>query len=176
GTAHQLRLRGAQHRLPTDPRALRSGRAGRRHLLLQLPRRLGPVLGRGVRQDRRHLRRPRQGELTERSSWPALPASTSCLIAGKDLDARDERGHDGGKTECPHSTNSPPPKSRTVSRPANSPPRRWCATASIVSPSVSRPCTLGLRSTPIMRSSRRARLTVAHVAACSTASPSASRT
>ena len=42
--AHQHRRRGAQHRLPADPRALCGGRAGRRPLLLQLSRRLGAVL------------------------------------------------------------------------------------------------------------------------------------
>ncbi len=61
--AREHRLRGPQHRLPADPRALRRGRTGRRHLLLQLSRRLGALLRLGVRQDRRHLGRPRQGEL-----------------------------------------------------------------------------------------------------------------
>ncbi len=57
GLAHQHRRRGAQHRLPADPRALRGRRTGRRHLLLQLSGRLGPVLRLGVRQDRRHVGR-----------------------------------------------------------------------------------------------------------------------
>ena len=52
-----------EHRLPADPRALRRGRAGRRHLLLQLSGRLGAVLRRGVRQDRRHVGRTGEGEL-----------------------------------------------------------------------------------------------------------------
>ena len=52
-----------EHRLPADPRPLRRGRAGRRPVLLQLSGRLGAVLRRGVRQDRRHLGRTREGEL-----------------------------------------------------------------------------------------------------------------
>ena len=61
--AHQHRRRGAQHRLPADPRALRSGRAGRRAVLFQLSGRIGAHLGLGVRQDRRHVRRARRQEL-----------------------------------------------------------------------------------------------------------------
>ena len=62
--AHQHRRRGAQHRLPADPRPLCRGRTGRRSVLLQLSGRIGPDVRHGVRQDRRHLGRPRRQELT----------------------------------------------------------------------------------------------------------------
>ena len=62
--ARQHRLRGAQHRLPADPRAVCGGRTGGRDLLLQLSRRFGAVLRRGVRQDRGNVGGTREGELS----------------------------------------------------------------------------------------------------------------
>ena len=117
--AREHRLRGAQHRLPADPRALRRGRAGRRHLLLQLSGRLGALLRLGVRQDRRHLGRPREGELMTcmLTSWPALVArpSTSCLPASERPARRGCPRQAAGMTaeerSCPISTSSPPPTS-----------------------------------------------------------------
>ena len=87
--AREHRLRGAEHRLPADPRALRRGRAGRRHLLLQLSGRLGALLRLGVRQDRRHVGRPRQSELIALTSWPGVPLHV--LLEDEDVDARDSR-------------------------------------------------------------------------------------
>ena len=47
---------GDRLRHEPDPRPLRRGRTGRRHLLFQLSGRLGPDVGRGVRPHRRHGR------------------------------------------------------------------------------------------------------------------------
>ena len=54
----QHRRAGPELRWRTDSRPLRRGRAGRRDLLVQLPRRLGAHQRRGVRPHRRTQRRP----------------------------------------------------------------------------------------------------------------------
>ena len=62
--AHQHRRRSAQYRLSADPRPLCGGRTGRRLVLFQLSGRVRPDVRHGVRQDRRHIGRPRRQELT----------------------------------------------------------------------------------------------------------------
>ena len=64
---------GDRQRHEPDPRPLRRGRAGRRHLLLQLSGRLRPDVRRRLRQDRRH----RRGERPERVSQPHRRARRS---------------------------------------------------------------------------------------------------
>jgi len=97
--AREHRLRGAQHRLPADPRLYAAGELVGGHLLFQLSGWLGACARRSVRQDRRHLGRTGESKLA------------AGVIAAE-----------GAK--CLHLTSSHALRSCKASRPAPSPAER----------------------------------------------------